>query len=159
MEEFFVRAESVRAYYAKLSEPGPGDKEQYNREAASIQHITRKSPEIEDENADLNEYSFMRPLDPVSTSILAKRLALELHTDRSRNGAYDGGASPHPCRSFETDIGSLGCEPTQDLLTRIYSRKIWLRVSWSDADTGEVVQRTPLCHNSPKQLSDLLLYI
>ena len=148
MEGFCVRSSSsARTFYAKLGEPR--DEEQYNGEAVSIQHITRaapdlcpavlhfgiaKCPEIEDdENAEMvdkpiwvSEYKSMRPLDPDSASILAKRLALELHAYRSQNGAYDGEASLHPCRSFETDIGSLGCEPTQDLLTRIYSRTIWL---------------------------------
>ena len=132
MEGCCVRSSSGRAYYVKLGKPG--DEEQYNGEAVSIEHITRaapglcpavlrfgtaKFPDIEDdEDAEMidrpfwvSEYKFMHPLDPNSAIILAGRLALELHTHRSQNGACDGEASPNPCRRSETVIRELGCGP------------------------------------------------
>ena len=107
MEGYCVRSSGGPAYYVKLGKPG--DEEQYNGEAASIEHITRaapglcpavlrfgiaKFPGIEgDEDAEMidkpfwvSEYKFVHPLDPNSASVLAKRLALELHAYQSQNG-------------------------------------------------------------------------
>ena len=111
MEGYCVRSSSSgRAYYVKLGKPG--DEEQYNGEAVGIEHITRAAPDLcpailrfgtakfpaieDDEDAEMidkpfwvSEYRFMHSLDPGSASVLARRLALELHAHRSQNGACD----------------------------------------------------------------------
>jgi protein-ribulosamine 3-kinase len=126
IERYCVRSSSSgRAYFVKLGEPE--EEEQYNGEAISIQHITRaapglcptvlhfgiaKFPDIEDKkDAEIvdrpfwvSEYKFMHPLDTKSASVLATRLALELHAHRSQNGACDGETSANPCRTFGREI-------------------------------------------------------
>lgn len=148
VERYCVRSSSSgRAYFVKVGEPE--EEEQYNGEAVSIQHITRAAPglcptllhfgiakfpdnednkdaEIVDKPFWVSEYKFMHPLDTKSASVLATRLALELHAYRSPNGACDGEASANPCRSLERDIWTFGYEYRADVLTYTYSRTIWL---------------------------------
>lgn len=149
MQGYCVRSSSSgRAYFVKVGEPE--EAEQYNGEAVSIHHITHaapglcptvlhfgiaKFPDIEDKDAEIvdrpfwvSEYKFIHPLDTNSSTILATRLALELHAHRSQNGACDGEASANPCRLSELRNGYLDTwlrvQTRRPNLT--YSRTIWL---------------------------------